>query len=166
MIHTAFMRFAIDVIFVDRTGRVVRVVRDLGPWRIAASLRAYATIELASGALESRDVAVGDRLYLEGAAGAGFGVGLLRALSPGLGSLRMTASSPAGWVVPVVNVVSSGLPTLTAKAKVVPRADVDKNTALRVKTLTDSTPVLRIRSERRPPCGWRSSAVCTICPRP
>ncbi len=95
MIHTAFMRFAIDVIFVDRTGRIMRVVRDLGPWRIAASLGAYATIELASGALESCDVAVGDRLYLEGAAGAGFGVGPLRALSSGLGTLRMTASSPA-----------------------------------------------------------------------
>ena len=66
MIHTAFMRFAIDVTFVDRTGRVVRVARGLGPWRIAASFGAYATIELTAGALDARDVAVGDRLYLEG----------------------------------------------------------------------------------------------------
>jgi uncharacterized membrane protein (UPF0127 family) len=72
MVHTAFMRFAIDVIFVDRAGRVVRIVPDLVPWRIAASFGAYATVELAAGALVSRDVAVGDYLYLEGSAGAGF----------------------------------------------------------------------------------------------
>ena len=45
-IHTAFMRFAIDVIFVNRSGHVVRIVRDLRAWRFAASLAAYATIEL------------------------------------------------------------------------------------------------------------------------
>lgn len=64
-VHTAFMQFAIDVIFVDRAGRVRRIVRRLQPWRMAASLRAYATIEMAAGALDSRDVAVGDRLYLK-----------------------------------------------------------------------------------------------------
>ena len=93
MIHTAFMRFPIDVIFVDRAGRVVRIVRDLGPWRIAASFGAYATVELAAGALVSRDVAVGDYLYLEGAAGAGFTAEGL--LSSALDSCRKTAASPA-----------------------------------------------------------------------
>jgi uncharacterized membrane protein (UPF0127 family) len=63
-VHTAFMRFPIDVIFVDRAGCVARIVRRLQPWRIAASFRAYATIELAAGALEDHDIAVGDRLYL------------------------------------------------------------------------------------------------------
>jgi uncharacterized membrane protein (UPF0127 family) len=63
-IHTAFMRFAIDVIFVDRTGCVLRIVRRLPPWRAAASRHAYATIELAAGALDARDVLVGDPLYL------------------------------------------------------------------------------------------------------
>jgi uncharacterized membrane protein (UPF0127 family) len=63
-IHTAFMRFAIDVIFLDRTGCVLRIVRRLPPWRVAASFHAYATIELAAGALDARDVLVGDPLYL------------------------------------------------------------------------------------------------------
>jgi uncharacterized membrane protein (UPF0127 family) len=92
MIHTGFMRFAIDVIFVNRSGRVLRIVRDLGPWRIAASFGAYATIELAAGALVSRDVAVGDCLYLDGAAGAGFTAGRV---SSTLDSWRKTAASPA-----------------------------------------------------------------------
>ncbi len=64
-VHTAFMQFAIDVIFVDRAGRVRRIVRRLQPWRLAASFRAYATIELAAGALDARDVMIGDRLYLK-----------------------------------------------------------------------------------------------------
>ena len=32
-IHTFFMRFAIDATFMDRTGRVVKVVRNVRPWR-------------------------------------------------------------------------------------------------------------------------------------
>ena len=63
-IHTAFMRFPIDVVFVDRAGVVVRAVRHIGPWRAAASLRGHAVIEMAAGSLESIDLQVGDRLYL------------------------------------------------------------------------------------------------------
>ena len=62
-IHTFFMRFDIDVVFIDRGGRVLKIVRDLPAWRIASSLRAYAVIEMAGGALQP-DVAVGDRLRL------------------------------------------------------------------------------------------------------
>jgi uncharacterized membrane protein (UPF0127 family) len=61
-VHTAFMRFALDVVFVDRTGRVRKIVRGLEPWRMSASLGAYAAIELAAGG--PRDLVPGDRLYL------------------------------------------------------------------------------------------------------
>jgi uncharacterized membrane protein (UPF0127 family) len=64
MVHTAFMQFAIDVIFVDRKGNVKQVVHGLAPWRIAACPWAYATIELAAGTLAHHDVKVGDRLCL------------------------------------------------------------------------------------------------------
>src|SRR5262245_51066864 len=63
-IHTAFMRFPIDVLFVDRNGAVVHIVRNLVPWRTAASWRAHAVIELAAGALKGQDIKIGDRLYL------------------------------------------------------------------------------------------------------
>lgn len=63
-VHTVAMKFAIDVIFVDRKGHVRRLVRRLRPWRLAAEPRAYATIELAAGTLDAHDIAVGDRLYL------------------------------------------------------------------------------------------------------
>jgi uncharacterized membrane protein (UPF0127 family) len=64
-VHTAFMRFSIDVVFVDRDGVVRKIVRDLKPWRIATAPRAYAAVELAAGI--ERDVVPGDRLFLSGA---------------------------------------------------------------------------------------------------
>ena len=63
-IHTMFMRFPIDVVFVDREGRALRIVRELTPWRIAVAPRAHAVIELPAGSLKARDVRVGDELYL------------------------------------------------------------------------------------------------------
>jgi uncharacterized membrane protein (UPF0127 family) len=66
-VHTAFMRFPIDVVFVDRDGRAVKIVRDLQPWRIAVSRRAHAVVELAAGCLQ--EVLVGDRLCLASTAG-------------------------------------------------------------------------------------------------
>jgi uncharacterized protein len=63
-VHTAFMRFAIDVIFLDGDGCVVRTVSRLSPWRMAMSVRARAVVELPAGQLESLAVDVGDALYL------------------------------------------------------------------------------------------------------
>ena len=61
-VHTIFMRFPIDVVFVDRDGCVRSIVRNLQPWRIAASPRAYAAVELLGGV--ERDLIRGDRLIL------------------------------------------------------------------------------------------------------
>jgi uncharacterized protein len=63
-VHTAFMRFAIDVVFIDRDGRAVQVVHDMQPWRMAASMKGYAVIELAAGRVKVCGVEVGDRLSL------------------------------------------------------------------------------------------------------
>ena len=61
-VHTWRMQFAIDVLFVARDGVVTKVVERLGAWRMAASFRAYATIEFRAGFVEAQDVRVGDRL--------------------------------------------------------------------------------------------------------
>jgi uncharacterized protein len=63
-IHTAFMRFPIDVAFMDGTLRVTKVVHELRPWRAAAARHAWAVIELAAGEIERRGVAIGDQLGL------------------------------------------------------------------------------------------------------
>jgi uncharacterized membrane protein (UPF0127 family) len=48
-IHTAFMRFAIDAVFLDRDSRVLKVVSDLVPWRTAACRGARSVLELPAG---------------------------------------------------------------------------------------------------------------------
>jgi uncharacterized protein len=59
-IHTFRMRFAIDVAFVDRSGRVLKVRRAVPPWRMAAALRGFAVIELPAGTLERCPTQAGD----------------------------------------------------------------------------------------------------------
>ena len=66
-IHTFFMRFAIDVAFVRRDGRVVGVRHAMKPWRIAAALRAHAVIELPPGTLAACDTVQGDTLVITAA---------------------------------------------------------------------------------------------------
>ena len=63
-IHTAFMRFPIDVVFVDGDGCAVRIHPRVQPWRVSLAWRARAVIELPAGHLDSCQVALGDRLYL------------------------------------------------------------------------------------------------------
>lgn len=60
-IHTWFMRFAIDAIYLDATGRVLRIDRALAPWRIARPCPgARAVLELPAGGAAM--VRAGDRL--------------------------------------------------------------------------------------------------------
>ena len=61
-IHTLFMRFPIDAVFLDRSGSVVDVVGSLKPWRAATRLRARAVLELAAGEADRLGVLVGERL--------------------------------------------------------------------------------------------------------
>jgi uncharacterized protein len=64
-IHMFFMRFALDVLFVDRTGSVVKQCNRVRPWRIAGGgARARAALEVAAGVVECSDTRIGDRLEL------------------------------------------------------------------------------------------------------
>ena len=63
-IHTFAMRFTIDVIFVSRDGRVLKVRPHVKPRRIAGAWRAFAVVELPAGTIERSDTRAGDRLQL------------------------------------------------------------------------------------------------------
>lgn len=65
-IHTYFMRFPIDVLFVDREHRVVKAAAAVPPWRIGpvASGARY-VVELPAGALAESGTLVGDELEWE-----------------------------------------------------------------------------------------------------
>jgi uncharacterized membrane protein (UPF0127 family) len=69
-VHTFFMRFAIDVVFLDRSGSVVKLVPNLRPWRVAFGRGARETLELRAGEAGARGIRVGERLVLAGETGA------------------------------------------------------------------------------------------------
>jgi uncharacterized protein len=63
-VMTYFMRFPIDVVFLDRDWQVVKIVHRLGPWRVAGARRAVAALELPAGTAEERGLQVGAVLEL------------------------------------------------------------------------------------------------------
>ena len=63
-IHTWFMKFDIDVMFVARDGRVLKVCHAMRPWRMAVALRGFAVVELAAGTLFRLGVTRGGTLTL------------------------------------------------------------------------------------------------------
>lgn len=66
-IHTFRMRFAIDVLFVDRSGRVLKIAAGVRPGRLAGCLTAFAVLELPAGAAARTDTRVGDVIACTGA---------------------------------------------------------------------------------------------------
>lgn len=63
-VHMLGMRIALDVAFVDPSGRILKLVPRLRPWRFAACLRAHATVELRAGLLEQLGLRTGQQLAL------------------------------------------------------------------------------------------------------
>ena len=61
-IHSAFMRFEFDAIFMDREMRVVKVAERIKPWRALGAKGAGNILELAGGEISRLGIAVGDQL--------------------------------------------------------------------------------------------------------
>ncbi len=64
-IHTFFMKFAIDVVYLDKTRRVRKTVRAVAPWRFSLCLPAHSVLELPLGTIESTATEPGDQLEFE-----------------------------------------------------------------------------------------------------
>ncbi len=68
-VHCLGMRYPLDLVYLDRQGRVCKLVYGLKPWRFSASLKAHATLELVEGALAATGIRLGDVVtWREGAA--------------------------------------------------------------------------------------------------
>ena len=67
-IHTAFMCFAIDVVFIDLTGTVVAIYPRVRPFGMAVEPTAYGCLELCAGAAARYGLEVGQRLAAQGIA--------------------------------------------------------------------------------------------------
>jgi hypothetical protein len=68
-VHMLFMRFPIDVVFIDRDRKVVGIRHELRPWRVAGARRAVAALELPAGAAAEAGIEEGDLLVLQDIAG-------------------------------------------------------------------------------------------------
>ncbi|GAA4029566.1 DUF192 domain-containing protein [Actimicrobium antarcticum] len=62
-IHTAFMRFTIDAVFIDRAGVVLEIVPKLQPFRAAVVRAAHGCLELSDGGAARYGLHVGQRLW-------------------------------------------------------------------------------------------------------
>lgn len=65
-VHTAFMRFPIDVVYLNRDGRVVKTCPDLRPFRVSGVLRGgRSVIELPTGVIEATGTVPGDQIAFD-----------------------------------------------------------------------------------------------------
>jgi uncharacterized membrane protein (UPF0127 family) len=63
-VHTFFMKFALDLIYIDRKRRVKSVVRNVRPWRFSMCLPAHSVLELPVGTIDRTETQIGDQLEL------------------------------------------------------------------------------------------------------
>lgn len=63
-VHTIGMRFEIDVVFIDCTNRIVKIVSCLKPWRISACRGAHKVLELRAGRARELNFSIGETVFL------------------------------------------------------------------------------------------------------
>ena len=64
-VHSFFMKFAIDLVYLDRKHTVRKVRRAMRPWRISVCPSAYSILELPVGTIQSSRTEAGDQLLIE-----------------------------------------------------------------------------------------------------
>jgi len=64
-VHTFFMKFAIDLVYLDRQKRVRKVRHAVPPWRLSACLTAHSILELPAGTARETGTQAGDELALD-----------------------------------------------------------------------------------------------------
>lgn len=62
-IHMCFMKFPLDVVFIDSSNTVVYMIEDIKPWRVSKLIgKAHSVLELPVGTIEASETQPGDRL--------------------------------------------------------------------------------------------------------
>ncbi len=64
-VHTVGMKFPIDVVFLDRKRRILKIRPSMVQWRLTACLRAHSVLELRAGTCEGTETKAGDQLEFE-----------------------------------------------------------------------------------------------------
>ena len=61
-VHTIGMKYSIDLAFLDRDWTIIKIVRNLKPWRMAACPAAHMVLELLNGGIDRLQLSRGLRL--------------------------------------------------------------------------------------------------------
>jgi uncharacterized membrane protein (UPF0127 family) len=64
-VHSFWMKFAIDVIYLNKHKRVLKIRRNMVPWRISGCLTAHSVLEVPAGMAEETRTERGDQLVFE-----------------------------------------------------------------------------------------------------
>ncbi len=64
-VHTFFMKFPIDLVYLDKALRVKKVRSAVPAWRLSACLSAHSILELPAGTIERTQTSVGDTFEVE-----------------------------------------------------------------------------------------------------
>ncbi|MBN2831517.1 MAG: DUF192 domain-containing protein [Candidatus Omnitrophica bacterium] len=65
-VHTFFMHFPIDVLFVDKNNRVAKIIKRMKPFRVSLMCtRSKSVIELPAGIINSSNTSTGDMLEIQ-----------------------------------------------------------------------------------------------------
>jgi uncharacterized protein len=64
-VHTFFMKFPIDLVYLDRERRVVKVRPAVPAWRMSACFKAHSILELPAGTAERTGTVAGDELLID-----------------------------------------------------------------------------------------------------
>ena len=63
-VHTFFMRFPIDLVYLDREKKIKKTRNAVGPWRLSACLSAHSILELPAGPILRTQSEPGDMLEI------------------------------------------------------------------------------------------------------
>ena len=64
-VHSFFMKFTIDVLYLDRKHRVKKIRPEMAPWRISGCLTAHSVLELPAGTILRTGTQAGDQLEIK-----------------------------------------------------------------------------------------------------
>jgi uncharacterized membrane protein (UPF0127 family) len=64
-VHTFFMKFPIDLVYLDKRKKVRKVRNAVRPWRLSACLTAHSVLELPAGVIQQSGTSIGDELIME-----------------------------------------------------------------------------------------------------
>lgn len=64
-VHTIGMRYSLDLVFMDREGKVLKCAEGVKPFRMATAKGAYYTLELNEGVINEQDISISDHFYWE-----------------------------------------------------------------------------------------------------